>query len=477
MVSMELTIISLALPSIRDALTGTTPATLSWVVNAYSIVVAALLLLSGWLADHYGRGRVFCTGLAVFTLGSLAAGASSSITMLIAARALQAIGGSMQYPAGMALLLAAFPRGRHQTAIGIWGAMGGLAAAIGPSLGALLIQAFNWRAVFFVNVPVAIAALIVGRRVLTDSQAESDAKAGPGGKGGPGGSGVSDGEGVSMDRGGVGDRGTGRDSRVDVVGVPLASFGVGIVILGIVQGETWGWTSAATIVAFVLGAAMIAAFAARSLRHPAPLFDLGLLRLRSYSLGNLGSLFFSMAFFSLLVPLPSFIQDVWGWSVMSTGLALAVGPSVSFLVSPQAGRIADRVGNSPILSVGAVCGAAGMLWLLAVITEEPSLWRLLVGMVLVGVAAGTGFAQLVGAALRDVPSQRFAMATAGRTTFFQLSVALAIAVSFTIIGSPDNPADALGVYKIVWTMCALGYICNLVVFGVAYPRNRLKSTA
>ena len=157
MVAMELTIIALALPKIRAALAGATPAALSWVVNAYSIVVAALLLLSGWLADRYGRKRVFRTGLALFALGSVAAGASTSIGMLIAARALQAVGGSMQYPAGLALLLDAFPRSRHQTAIGTWGAVGGLAAAVGPALGAVLIEAFGWRAVFYVNVPVALA--------------------------------------------------------------------------------------------------------------------------------------------------------------------------------------------------------------------------------------------------------------------------------------------------------------------------------
>ena len=437
MVAMELTIIALALPEIRSALAGATPAALSWVVNAYSIVVAALLLVSGWLADRYGRRRVFRLGLMVFAVGSVAAGASNSIGMLIAARALQAIGGSMQYPAGLALLLAAFPRERHQTAIGTWGAMGGLAAALGPTLGALLIEAFGWRAVFYVNVPVALAALLVGAHVLPESQ---------------------------------GDRTGG---RVDMIGVPLASLGVGIIILGIVQGETWGWGSASTVGAFAIGSVMIVAFAARSRRHPAPLFDLELMRIRSFVLGNLGSLFFAVGFFALLVPLPSFIQDVWGWSVIRTGLAYAVGPMVSFLVAPQAGRLADRIGNAPLLTAGSACGAAGLLWLLLTTTTEPSLAKLLVATVLIGVSAGTGFSQLVGAALRDVPSERFAMATAGRTTFFQLSVAFSIALAFAVIGQPSSPVAELAAYKTVWVLCASGYACNLVLFGVVYPRRGL----
>ena len=453
MVAMELTIIALALPEIRAALAGTTPAALSWVVNAYSIVVAALLLLSGWLADRYGRRRIFRAGLALFALGSVAAGASTSIEMLIAARVLQAVGGSMQYPAGLALLFDAFPRSRHQTAIGTWGAMGGLAAAVGPALGAVLIAAFGWRSVFYVNVPVALTALVAGARVLP-AGAQPPARArsahGPPGPGGAAG------------------------AKVDMIGVPLASVGVGAVILGIVQGETWGWATAPTVASFASGALLVAAFAWRSRHHPAPLFDLDLLRIRSFVLGNLGSLFFSLGFFALLVPLPSFIQEVWGWSALEPGLAYSVGPMVSFLVAPQAGRLADRIGNAPLLTAGSVCGMAGLLWLVLAVSTEPSLARLLVATVLVGISAGTGFSQLVGAALRDIPPERYAMATAGRTTFFQLSVAFAIAIAFAMIGQPDGAAAQLAAYNTVWTVCAGGYFCNFVTFAFVYPRRRSR---
>ncbi len=453
MVAMELTIIALALPEIRSSL-GAAPAALSWVVNTYSIVVAALLLLSGWLADRYGRKRVFLLGLLLFALGSVAAGASTSIGMLIAARVLQAVGGSMQYPAGLALLLDAFPRSRHQTAIGTWGATGGLAAAVGPALGAVLIAAFGWRAVFYVNVPVALTALVVGARVLSEST-------------------------LSPARSARGPLGSGDvpEARVDVIGVPLASVGVGAVILGIVQGESWGWGTVPTIGSFAVGALLVAVFAWRSKRHPAPLFDLELLRIRSFVLGNVGSLFFALGFFALLIPLPSFIQEVWGWSALETGLAYSVGPLVSFLVAPQAGRIADRVGNAPLLTVGSICGVAGLLWLVFTISTEPSLGRLLIATVLVGVSAGTGFSQLVGAALSDIPPERYAMATAGRTTFFQLSVAFSIAVAFALIGQPAGPAAELTAFQTVWILCACSYFCNLALFSIVYPRRRLGGHA
>ena len=437
MVSIELTIIALALPEIRASLPGSSTAAVSWVVNIYSIVVATLLLLSGWLADRYGRKRIFRAGLLIFAVGSLAAGAASSTGVLIAARVLQAVGGSMQYPAGMALLLTAFPQHRRQLAIGMWSAMAGLAAAIGPTVGGFLIGAAGWRAVFYVNVPIALVSLIVGARVLTESKAGSAA------------------------------------GKVDVIGVPLASLGVGAIILGFVQGDAWGWITAPTLGSFVVGVAMIATFVARSLHHPAPLFDLGLLRIRSFALGNVGTLFFCMGFFALLVPLPSFIQEVWGWSVTETGLTVAAGPVVSFLTSPQAGRLADRIGNAPILVVGSACGMIGLLWLLASTSTTPSLAKLLGATLLIGVSAGTGFSQLVGAALRDVPADRYAMATAGRTTFFQLSVAIAIAMAFTLIGQPAGPDAELAAYQTVWAVCAGSYFCNLVLFGVIYPRRGL----
>ena len=360
MVSIELTIIALALPEIRASLPGSSTAAVSWVVNVYSIVVAALLLLSGWLADRYGRRRIFPRRPADLRGWLSGSGSRRLHRSAHCGPGPAGCGRVDAVPGRMALLLTAFPQHRRQLAIGMWSAMAGLAAAIGPTVGGFLIGAAGWRAVFYVNVPIALVSLIVGARVLTESKAGS------------------------------------AEGKVDLIGVPLASLGVGAIILGFVQGDAWGWTTGPTLGAFVAGVAMIATFVARSLHHPAPLFDLGLLRIRSFALGNLGTLFFCMGFFSLLVPLPSFIQEVWGWSVTETGLAVAAGPVVSFLTSPQAGRLADRIGNAPILVVGSACGMIGLLWLLASTSTTPSLAKLLGATLLIGVSAGTGFSQLVG---------------------------------------------------------------------------------
>ena len=199
MIAIETSIISLALPQLRAGFPDATESKLSWIVNAYTIGVASLLLVSGWLADRFGRKKLFFWGLFVFLIASCAAGLAPSANFLIWARIIQAIGGAMQYPAGLALLLAAFPPSKIQTAIGTWGAMGGLAAALGPTLGALLVDAFDWQAVFFINVPVAAIVIIFGPRWVTESYSEAI------------------------------------PTKDDVLCVPLAALGVGTAIYAITQ--------------------------------------------------------------------------------------------------------------------------------------------------------------------------------------------------------------------------------------------------
>lgn len=441
MVAMEITVIALALPEIQRAFPGTSAAALSWVASAYSLGVGALLLVAGWLADRHGRRRAFLVGLAAFIAGSIGSGAATGIGMLIAARVVQSVGGALLFPAGLALTMAAFPRSRHQFAIGVWGAMGGLAAALGPSLGGLLIAGFGWRSVFLVNVPVAAAAMIVGRRILVESTGGMVAR------------------------------------RVEAVSVPLATLGVGAFILGILQGSAWGWGSVPTLAAFGAGAALIAAFAVRSLRHPAPLFPLRLFRLRSWTVGNAGSFLFCMAFFSMMVLLPSFVQETWGWSVVQTGMAIAPGPFLSFAVSPQAGKLADRIGNAPIVMTGAAVGAVGTAWYRFTLGTEPQLGHLLIGGLLIGVSAGLCFAPLTGATLRDVPGGMYATGGAGRTTIFQTSSAVAIAVGFALLGRASGLEAELAGYQRVWTLCVICYLGLLAVFALAYPRRPLSQSA
>jgi EmrB/QacA subfamily drug resistance transporter len=436
MVSLEITVIALALPDIRAAFPDAAESTLAWIITAYNIGVASLLLVAGWGADRFGRRRVFLLGLGVFALGSLGSGLAPGAELLIAARVVQSIGGALQFPSGLALLLPAFPFERRQMAIGVWGAMGGLAAALGPPIGGLLVGAFGWPAVFLVNVPVATGALVAGWFWLEES------------------------------------RNPDISSRVDLVSIPAASLGVGALILAIVQTETWGYTGTATLSAIVVGLVLIAVFVIRSRRHPTPLFDLDLFRLRSYWLGCVGTVAFVIGFFTFFVPFPSFLQQSWGWSTIHTGLAIVPGPLLASIISPPVGRLADRVGNGPILAVGGLSGVTAMTLHLLLTDLEPNLVAgvILPGLFL-GVAAGCSFAMSVGATMRDVRPQRFGMAGAGRTTVFQLSVALAIAIAVAIIGDPITPADHLSGVRIAWAVCLAAFALQAVIFGLLFPRG------
>ena len=415
MVSMEITVISLAFPEIREQFSKASESALSWIFSAYNIGVASLLLIGGWLSERYGHKRIFLTGVSIFLLGSVVAGFAVSSEMLIGARVVQAAGGALQSPSGLALVLA---------------------AVAGPTLGALLVEAFGWRAVFLINIPVIGVALVLGRRWLPDT---------------PPSPGTDD---------------------VDLVSVPLAGVGVGALVLGIVQGETWGWASAAVIGSFALGLVLVVAFAVRSSRHPAPLFDLELYRLRSYSVANIASVFFAFAFFGWLVPLPTLIQSVWGWSVLTTGFAIAPGPLMAFFVAPPAGRIADRIGNRLILTVCGSSGAIGMgLFIINFGAEPQYLSDILLPSLFIGVAAGTGFSQLVGAAMRDVPPHQYAMGGAGRTTAFQMAIALGVAVAVAIIGRPASPAEALAAYEDSWLVGVAAYVAMAAIVAVLYPNK------
>lgn len=441
MVSLEITVISLAFDEIQASFDGTPRAILTWVFTAYNIGVAALLLLAGWAADRFGRKKIFLAGVAVFMVGSLASGLSVDASTLIASRVLQSVGGAMQFPAGLALLLPAFPVERRGMAVGIWGATGALAAALGPSIGAALVAGFGWRSVFLVNIPVAAAAIALGAKKLTES--------------------------------------TGDDlpERVDVVGVPMASFGVGLLVFAIAQSETWGldWRIALAVAGAIV---LLVLFVRRSRTHATPLFDLSLLQIPSFSISLAGTLFFCAAFFGWFVVLPSFIQTWWEYGLLLTGLALVPGPALAAVVSPVVGRLADKHGVAIMLTIGGISGAAGMLAHLVFTDLTPNfVLGMLVPGLFVGIAAGCSFAMLVAASMRDIPPRRFGMGGAGRTTAFQLAIALGIAVAAAVIGDPDTAEQALSRYRINWSLSLAFFVAQALIFGFVYPRQPSDTAA
>ena len=435
-VAAELEIFALTLPEIRQAFPGTSESVFPWVISIYSLGLGALLLVAGWLADRYGRRRVFLRGLTLYALGAIVVSAAPGIEALIGAKIVQSIGGAMMFPAGLALALTAFPRTRHQLAMGVWGAMGWLAAAVGLTVGAVIDEWLGWRAAFFINVPVTLTALVVGYFVLEESTGDLAAR------------------------------------RVKAASVPLAAVGVGAILLGVGESDAWGWGPVIALAAAGFG--LLTVFVTQSLRQPEPLFPMSLFKLRSWTVGNIGTFLFAMAYFSSMELLPGYVERVWGWSVLHTGLVLAAGPIVSFAVSPYAGRLADRIGNAPVVTVGASLGAAGMLWYRIFLDTDPVTYQLVVGNLLLGAAAGFCFGALAGAALRDVPTGMYAEAGAGRTTILQIAVAASIELGFTLAGHTEDPLAALAGSRQVWTVSAVCYLTLAVLFALAYPRRSMS---
>src|SRR5690349_9869843 len=265
MAFLDVTIVNVAFPSIRQAFPEASVAGLSWVLNAYNIVFAALLVPAGRLADLLGRRRLFFVGLAIFVLASCLCGLAPSVEFLVGARVLQAAGAALLVPTSLGLLLPEFPPERRATATALWGAVGGVAAATGPSLGGLLIEWTDWRLVFFVNLVLGGLAWVPARRLLREAR--------------------------DPDRGAV----------PDTLGIVLLAGGVGAVSLGIVEAPDWGWGSARVVGAFVVGALLLVAFVWRSYLHPHPVLDLSLFRVRSFATACAGVGVFAMGFYAVLL--------------------------------------------------------------------------------------------------------------------------------------------------------------------------------
>ena len=435
LVSMDVTIVSVALPGISRSFHETTAA-LSWVFTAYNITFAGLLLLAGKLGDRWGRKPAFLWGLGLFAVASLLAAIAPNVEVLITARVLQAIGSALIYPASLALLLPEFPISRRSMAIGVWGGIAGLGGAIAPTLGALLVDWLGWRSVFFINLPFVIVAGGFGISILRDSK---------------------------------GDR---AGERFDPVAVPLAAAAIGLLVLGVVQGQSWGWGDARTLGCFIATAILLPVFVARSAHHPAPLLDLDLFRLRSFTVGNLAQALYVGSCFGWLVLMPSFFVDVWRWTPLGAGFGLAPAAAIGAVLSPFAGRLADRIGHRGLVAVGATIGATGTGWWAVNVGPDPNyVHDILPGMVLTGIGITAGLATLTGALMSRIPQRFYSMAGAARSTIFQLATAVGIAVAVAVV---DNAASDTTPrpYKSVWWIASACAVAAAVIVLIAFPGGR-----
>jgi EmrB/QacA subfamily drug resistance transporter len=405
---LDTTIVNIAFPDISASFAGSGRDALSWVLDGYFVVIAALLVPAGGLADRFGHKRIFLVGVGVFTVASLLCAVAPSLELLISFRVLQGVGAALIAPASLAIVLDSFPPEKRSTGVGIWGAAAAAAAATGPTLGGALVELSDWRLVFLVNLPLGAAIVWAGRRRLAERPI--------------------------------------RDHHLpDLPGALMLALSLALITLGIVEGNDWGWAAAATLGCFAAGAILLGAMIARSRTHPRPIVDPDLFAHRSFRSGNLGTLLFSAAFFSIVLGNVVFLTSIWGYTVLQAGLATLPGPAWTTIVSGPAGKLADRFGHRAVVVPGTLIFAAGVMVLRSAGAEPDWLGLWLPGATLTGIGIGLAFPTLGSAAVRDIPVDRFATASAVNAAFRQIGAVLGTAILVAIVGDPATLADALSV--------------------------------
>jgi EmrB/QacA subfamily drug resistance transporter len=416
---LDATIVNIAFPDIERSFPDTGREDLSWVLNSYNVVFAALLVPAGRFADRIGRRRFFFTGLFVFVAASGLCAAAPSAEVLIAARVLQAAGAAIVIPTSLALLLPAFPIDQRATAVGLWGIGAASAAAAGPSLGGLIVDQTDWRWVFLVNLPIGAVVYLVGRNTIEEAREE---------RGAP---------------------------RPDIVGAVLLAACMGALALGIVKGEEWGWSSGRVLASFAFAAGAGAFFALRSRRHPAPVIEGALLRVRSFAVGNAGTLLFAVAFYALLLNNVLFMTTVWDYSLLSAGGALTTTPATTAILAAPFGRLADRVGHRTLIVPGCLLYAGAATWFATQCGDDPAFvseW--LPGGVMAGVGIALAFPVLASASVSELVPSRFGTGSAINAAARQIGAVLGVAIIVAIVGTP-SPGAAPGAFDDGWTVMAI----------------------
>ena len=435
MASLDLFIVNIAFPSISAHFDGASLGSLSWILSGYAIVFAALLVPAGRWADAFGRKRAFLLGLGIFVLASAGCALAPSVGALTAARIVQAAGGALMLPTSLGLMLPEFgPHERH-VAIGAWAATGGIAAAAGPPLGGLLVQA-DWRLVFLVNIPVGLAGLAFGARMLVERR----------------------------ELGGA---------RPDLLGAAGLIVAIGSLVVAIVKGQEWGWGSPSILGLLALTVVLLPAIWWRSERHPAPIIEPAMLRVRSFGLAVGASVLFFAGFGAMLLSGVLFLTSVWHEDVLTAGLMLFPGPAMATVFSIPSARLGGRVGYRIPGVVGAALFAIGSAYFIARTGDRPAYFtEYLPGMLLTGAGVGLMIPTLTGAGASSLAPERFATGAAVLTMGRQIGAALGIAVLVAVLGTATHTAAD---FHHAWLITIVGGLCAGVALAAIGPPARTAS--
>jgi len=389
MAQLDNLVVTTALPAIRHHLNASL-SSLEWMVNAYTLTFAVLLLTGATLGERFGRRRMLVIGLMVFTLGSAAAALAPSAGWLIVFRAVQGAGAAMVTPLTLTLLSAAVPVERRGMALGIWGGVAGLAIATGPLVGGAVVQGLSWQSIFWLNVPIGLALIPVARFRLVESY--------------------------------------GAKQPLDLPGVVLASAGLLGIVLGLVRGNTLGWTSTYVLAALSTGSALIAGFVAWERRTTTPLLPMRLFASRGFSATNLASMLMFFGMFGSIFLLAQFLQTVQHYSPLSAGLRTLPWTGMPIVVSPLAGVLADRIGGRPVVLTGLVLQATGLAWLAAISSPTVAYGDLVPAFVVSGIGMALFFAPVATMVLGTVARSEEGIASGATNALRELGGVFGVAV-------------------------------------------------
>jgi EmrB/QacA subfamily drug resistance transporter len=406
MIMLDNTIVNVALPAIKSDL-GIGTSELEWVVTAYALTFAVLLLTGGKLGDLYGRRLIFTIGLVIFTASSLACGLSSSASELIGARAVQGVGSALMMPATLSIITATFAARERGMAIGIWAGVSAMALAIGPLLGGVITENISWNWIFFVNVPIGILGVIAAIVVVPES------------------------------------KDTSHEQRLDPLGLVTSGIGLLALVYALIEGHNFGWTSARIVGLFLVAALGLAAFVFVESRQRLPLLDLTLFRNGTFTGANIVAILVTLAMFGIFVFFPIYMQTFRGWSPIQSGAALLPWTILIVIFAPIAGKLSDRVGSRWLISGGMMTVALCCLEL-STVTVSSSFWHMLPGFVLGGLGMSFVMTPMSAAVMGAAPVDKAGVASGVLNTFRQVGVALGIAIMGAIITNREAAALRAG---------------------------------
>ncbi|MFI6580831.1 DHA2 family efflux MFS transporter permease subunit [Embleya sp. NPDC050493] len=435
MVALDALVVAAALTTIRQDL-GASIEELEWTVNAYSLTFAMSMPTAAAIGDRWGRRRMFATGLALFSVASVACALAASVAWLIAARMLQGVGAAVVMPLAMGLLGAAFPPERRGWAIGIFSGLTGLAVLSGPMVGGAVTEGLAWQWIFWINVPVGALAIPLVLRRIPES------------------------------------RGPAR--RVDVRGAALISAAVLGIVWGVVRGRDAGWASIEVLGSFALGVLLTAAFLAWEQRAPQPMVPLSHFRSRAFSAGNAAGFLLTAALFGAVFFLAQYMQTVFGSGPMKAGLQLLPWTATLFLVAPMSGRLVDRIGERPLVVGGLVLQAVGMFWIALVTDASVDYVELLPPLVVAGCGVSMAMPATQSASVGALPREAVGIASGIYAMMRQLGGVVGVAVLATVFAGGGGYASPTTAFARTLAGCGvlslLGALAGLAITVRRAPR-------